>query len=43
MSGADVLQYCVLTIAVSFTAVIATGAFALVLGIFCVILGKDKE
>jgi hypothetical protein len=38
-----ILQYCTIAIAVSFASVISVGSFALILGIFCVILGKDKD
>lgn len=38
-----VFEYCAIALMISFTAVVATGSLGLVLGIICVILGKDKD
>lgn len=38
-----IFEYCAIALMISFTAVVATGSLGLVLGIICVILGKDKD
>ena len=38
-----ILEYCAIAIALSVTSVVVTGAVAMVLGIVCVILGKDSD
>lgn len=39
----SVLEFCAIAIAVSFTSVFVVGSVAIVLGILCVILGKDVD
>lgn len=41
--SSQILEFCFLTLAVSFTAVFAVGSAAIVLGILMVVFGKDKD
>jgi hypothetical protein len=38
-----ILEYCAIAIALSITSVIVTGSVAIIIGIACVITGKDSD